>query len=150
MTFNIRRAEEFDVPWLYEELKQFDTLFGAKKSLVPSDEAVAKQSILNLVDKLIFLIVEDESKQVGFVAAHLAPHLFNPEIMVLTEMFWWVTPSRRGSRAGAMLYSALMEIGEREADWVIMSLESASPVDPEMLEKRGFVQKERSFLLEVR
>lgn len=77
------------------------------------------------------------------------PHVFNPQIKVLSECFWWVKPEYRGSRAGALLFKNYVEWGKANVDWVTMTLEAHSPVRPEALIKRGFRLQETTFLLEV-
>lgn len=76
-------------------------------------------------------------------------HPYNPAIRVLTETFWWVTPNARGSRAGLMLLDAFTAYGERNADWIVFTLEHHSPVNERTLTKRGFHLHERSYLREV-
>ena len=48
-----------------------------------------------------------------------------------------------------MLLKKYIEFGKKVANWIIMTLEDASPVKDESLLKRGFKLKERSFFLEV-
>jgi hypothetical protein len=60
-----------------------------------------------------------------------------------------VSPEHRGGSAGARLFKHFMKYGEDNADWIVMTLEAASPIDPKSLHAYGFKEYERSYLLEV-
>lgn len=150
---NIRPATLNDIPWLLEQLRDFDRFFGTKHSLLPGrDEAVA--ILTALITEHVFLVAEKEGgPRVGFIAGSIGPHAFRSALTVLTELFWWVAPPFRGTSAGAQLLLEFEEIGRRRADWVVMSLEERTIaeglVDPTSLERRGYRPQERSYLLEV-
>jgi hypothetical protein len=92
---------------------------------------------------------EDPWIRTGFIAGFLYPHFFNPDIVTLSELFWWVPEEYRGTRSGLLLFKYFKEFGEERADQVIMTLEEETPVKPEFLTKKGFRVKEHSYLLEV-
>jgi GNAT superfamily N-acetyltransferase len=163
MTIRVRHARKDDIPWLLEQLREFDQFFGAGRSLFPSDPLRAQHFLEALIFQHPFHIAEyvrrvgppdafhpgTAVEPVGFIAGALGPHPYNPAIRQLTEMFWWVAPAYRGSRAGSLLLDAFLDEGKQRADWIVMTLEADSPVHDRILEKRGFKPKERSFLLEV-
>jgi hypothetical protein len=153
----IRCANFCDLDWMLLQLRAFDKFFGSKRSLFPDDE-LALGFIANLVMTQVVYVAEKQSsgdahgtdaRLVGFIAGLLGPHPFNPEIMVLTELFWWVTLEDRGSSAGARLLEEFLIFGHRNADWIVMGLQPNSPVNSATLERRGFLPHDRSFLLEV-
>lgn len=153
MSILVRPATLDDIPWLMTQLREFDRFAGYKRSLM-EDEAHARAGILGIIEKHVaFIAVEQNNRPdiypLGFIAGYKTPHPFNPNIRVLTELFWWVAIGYRHGRAGAMLLSAFMDYGEKNCDWIVMSLEHVSPVHPESLIRRGFNRKEESFLLEV-
>lgn len=145
-----RPANLDDLPWLLDQLWAFDVFCNTKHSLIPMQEGSATLIVANLIETAYFQIVETTvGKSVGFICGVLTPHMLNPDIVVLTELFWWVMPEYRGSHAGSRLFIEFEQYGKKHADWVIMTLEENSPVRPESLEKRGFRLKERNYLLEV-
>lgn len=147
---NIRPATFDDADWLLMELRDFSRFFGTRRSLFPDDERTALLGLSHLIRKEpIFVAEASDGERVGFVAGTLAPHPFNPEIMVLTELFWWVTTEHRGSSAGARLLEKFINYGREHADWINLTLEANSPINPATLERRGFRLRERSYLLEV-
>lgn len=145
----VRPALATDIPWLVEQLREFDTFFGAGRSLFPG-EARACEILAALIADHVFLVAEDSTGPVGFIAGHIGTHPF-AGFPVLTELFWWVVPAYRGTGAGLALLNRYVEIGRRlcPRGWVLMTLEHDSPVSDRILLKRGFHLKERSYLLEV-
>lgn len=102
------------------------------------------------MDNHLFLVSADEDdNMVGFITGMLLPHMFNPDIITLVEVFWWVNSSHRRSKAGLKLLNAYVDYGKQNADWIICTLESHSPVNDKAFIKRGFKYKEKSFLMEV-
>jgi len=141
----IRPAFHVDLPWLIEQLKAFDEFVASRQSLFGAD---APAMIEKLVADQVVLIAEGEERH-GCIGGTLAPHPFNSEIVVLTEMFWWVMPEHHGTSAGARLLQAFTAYGQENADWIIMTLEAKSPVNPANLERKGFALLESSYLLET-
>ncbi len=149
MSTSVRNATVQDIPWLLDELRKFSEFFGTRKPLFPADEDKALSVVSGLISSQPFFIAEVNGYPAGFIAGILAPHGFNDDITQLTEVFWWVAPEYRHSRAAIGLYREFLRVGMEQADWVVMTLESASPVKPDLFESRGFRLHERSYLLEV-
>jgi N-acetylglutamate synthase-like GNAT family acetyltransferase len=145
----IRPADLGDLGWLLKQLRAFDEFFGSKRSLFPDSNEEAVAMLEQLVTTQPFFIAEDFSGHVGFIAGSLSLHPFNTSIRVLSELFWWVDPRYRGSSAGARLLEYFIAYGKQNADWVVMTLEAKSPVDPRSLLRKGFAHYESSFLMEV-
>jgi hypothetical protein len=154
MTMRVRRAIAADAPWLLDQLLAFDQFFGSTRSLFPSEEH-AESMLLGLINDQPFVIAEKDEpyyeapRPVGFICGAIMPHPYNPALIVLSEMFWWVAEEYRGSRAGLLLLNEFVAIGKRSAHWVIMTLEQESTIDPDHLYRRGFRLKELSYLLET-
>lgn len=147
MSIAVRPATLEDIPWLLEQLAAFDQFFGSSRSLFPSIE-YAESTLALLITEHLFLVAESNGP-LGFIAGMVVPHTLNPAITVLSELFWWVAPQHRGSRAGLLLLNAYVAAGKQRAHWVTMTLEADSPVAPRCLEQRGFRLKETTYLLEV-
>lgn len=144
----VRRAKHKDTPWLFEQIAAFEKFAAYKRPLLV--EGPRSQKILDdLIDNHVVLIAHDGNLMLGFVAGHSCPHPFNPDIHVLSEIFWWVKDEYRGTSAGARLLAAFEAEGKKKSDWIIFSLEHNSPVRDRHLIKRGFRQVERAYLLEV-
>lgn len=149
----IRPAIDGDITWLNGELRKFDKFAGFGISLIPDNFYDLLDVLNTLINNHVFLIAEHQQVnttfRVGFIVGVNAPHHFNKNITVLSELLWWVTEEYRNTRAGALLLKAFMDYGQANADWVVMTLESGSPVKHETLLKRGFKLQEYSFIHEV-
>jgi len=146
----VRIATLLDKEWMLEELKAFSNSYQTKYELFPKSNDDADLFLTNLINNGVTLISEtDEGERTGLIAGVLAPHYFNKELITLSELFWWVSEKHRGSRAGLMLYNAFMEKGKELSNWIVFSLKSGSPVNPEFFTKKEFKPLDQSFLLEV-
>lgn len=152
----IRPADSGDVAWMLKELQSFAAFYGTKRSLFPADltargiveQLVATQPCF-VADAQLTNGIDPITAPAGFLVGALSPHPYNPQVRMLTELFWWVDPAYRGSSAGARLLEAYLAHGRQHADMITMTLESKSPIDDRVLLKRGFQLHERSYLLEV-
>jgi len=147
-SISIRRAEASDVAWILAQLKSFAQFIETRYSLY-GDEAYSKKGLQLLIDEHVFLIAEKDSLPIGFVSGYFTPHLFNPKIKILCELFFWVVPSRRGCRAGSMLMDAYISEGMRKAQWITFSLNRFTKVNERSLLRRGFAHHETTFLKEI-
>lgn len=150
----VRPANLGDVEWITEQMSAFDKFFDAKKTMF--NPQTASYQVAKLIDtasqpnpQAIVAVAEDHDGLAGVIAGVLAPHFFNSDIRTLTEIFWWVSPHRRYTTAGARLLVAFEAWGCERADWIIMSVLEQSPLSPMALEDRGYRAKERSLLKEV-
>jgi len=147
--FLIRKAEQKDVFAILEELKKFSAFFNSKYPIYGDDEAYNHNLISSLIDNHFFLVAEIEGKIVGFISGLIVPHILNPTIRTLSELFWWVQPEHRMTKVGSELLSQYIAYGKENCQWVLMTLEADSPVKPETILSKGFRHKETSFILEV-
>ncbi len=148
MEFTVRSAHAGDLDWLVGQLREFSVFFGSKLSVFPKEE-IARDKLKELFSHPFYIAEKQGVGPVGFIAGYLTPHFFNPEIIVLQELFWWVAEDHRGSKAGKLLLDRFLLEGKEYAHWITMVLEEKSPVNPECLTRIGFRPSERGFLMEV-
>lgn len=144
----VRRATFDDVNWIIPELKKFSNFFESKHQLFSDDEFVGDY-IEDKIENHVVLVAEINNEPAGFMSAFKMPHPYNPSIRLLSESAWWVIEEYRGTRAGHMLFKEMVDIGKRECDWILMTIEDKSPVSDGYFLKQGFRFKEKSFLMEV-
>jgi hypothetical protein len=120
-----------------------------KYKLFPKDEKHIEGVMIKCVEDHLAYIAVSGDVRMGFITGLMHEHLYNPDIVCLSEMFWWVQEEYRGTRAGSMLLNKFVEYGKEHCDWVSLALETNSPVDPKHLVKRGFKHLETNYLLEV-
>jgi hypothetical protein len=149
MRIDTRRATPKDVDWLVTQLRAFSEFMGTRLPLFGSEELV-RVNLATMIDSHVVLIAErEDGLLMGFIGGVYIPHVFNPEIRVLSETFWWVSPEHRNTRAGLLLLNAFVDFGKAHADWITVALEEKSPVSDRCLTKRGFRTLEKNYLLEV-
>jgi len=93
-------------------------------------------------------VVKKEGNPVGAIGGILSPHLFNPKMRMLTEVFWYVLPEYRNTRAGLLLLDAYSKKAEEVSDEASFSLLKTSTVKKETLERKGFEFREYAFCKE--
>lgn len=143
----IRLATVDDVEWMFECCKEFAAFYGSKISLAAKPE-YGKQFLTEIVEKHFVRIGTRDGVRAGFIAGLVAPHHFNPDIIQLTELLWWVPPMYRHTGIGMQLFDSFMVFGEDHCDWVTFTLEDNSPIKDTFLLKRGFRMKERAYIKE--
>lgn len=144
----VRAATPADFAWIITQLPLFSEQYGQTKLFYNSEHSI--DVLAHLAKDHLLLVAEHEIRGVvGFIGGFLHPHIFNPEIIQLTECLWWVDMKHRGTRAGFVLFEAFTTFGRENADWVCATLETHSPVKDEFLTKRGYVLRERSFVMEA-
>lgn len=147
----VRWAREGDIPWIEAELLEFSQAIGTKYPLFPLGETFRRETLLKLMADHLFLVAETprSSLPVGLIAGVVVPHALNPAILMLHEMFWWVTPEHRGSRAGLVLLDAFVGWGKENCQWVYFSIHHTTKVSSRAMLRRGFHEEQTQYLLEV-
>jgi hypothetical protein len=143
----IRSAGLSDLDWLMDECVAFSKTYDSKYSLVGNMEYALK-FMKNLVQSHLVLISEVNDVPTGFIAGMVQPHHFNPEIMMLSELLWWVKVEHRGGLSGAALLDAFIAWGKEHCDWITFTIEKTTPISDAPLLKRGFRLTEKAYLME--
>lgn len=140
----VRPATGNDLPWLMATLREFFDWAGYTNFF---NEDYTPKFVANLVQSQLVLIAE-EGERMGVIIGVLSPHPYNPDLIQLAELAWYVKPEFRRTTAGAALLTTYMEWGKKHADLVTMCTLTHSPLNPGTLEKRGFVAKETTYVWE--
>lgn len=141
-----------DIPDILNELRAFSDFYKTKMPMFRDVDHSTKVITDMINDHSFYVAVkhhEEIFETVGFIAGYMFPHIYNPDIKTLVESFWWVRPEHRRSGAGLMLLDTYIEFGKKNADWVIMTIEDETPIDPKLLIDRGFRLKETNYIMEV-
>lgn len=154
MRTEIRKAQLSDVPWLISELKDFSKLYGTKRPLYDGNDEYCRGAIEQLVTNHVILIAElrgeDHKDCIGFIGGYVSLHPFNPAIKTLCETFWWISEEYRGGRAAIQLLDAFTLEGEKlGAHWITVSSLESNPLPDKLLNRRGYILRERAYVMEI-
>lgn len=105
-----------------------------------------KSQAYSLASNGITFVCVKEGEPVGVLGAIETPHIFNPKFSVLAEVFWYVLPEYRNTRAGALIIKAFNEYAANNVDYSTMTLLPHSKVNG--LEKLGYKEQERIYIKE--
>lgn len=147
MSISIRRAEVSDIPWIIEELNQFSKSLPLKKSLISDDVEYLKVGLTKIIEEHLMLISYNENSRTGLIAGLITPHFFNPKLLTLCELFWWVNPAFRNGRSGLKLLDAFTKCS-KHVDMIDMAIETESPISDKCLLKRGYKKTETHYIRE--
>ena len=140
----VRPATSDDIPWLLTQLRAFAAEHPIGPRLLGSD-AHAEALLGTLLATQFVAIADEQGQPLGLLAGAIAPHPFNEELMVATELGWWIVPAHRKGKAGLALLNAYEMWAEANADVSVFTLEAQSPVSDRTLTKRGYELAERQF-----
>lgn len=104
-------------------------------------EALANKMMVEGTGVLAFY----NGRPVGAIGGVLVPHIFNPNITVLSELLWYVLPEFRNGRAGLLLIKEFKKLVDLYADEATLSTLPTSDVKTETLAKLGFHYGEKAF-----
>lgn len=146
----IRPANEGDLDWLVGELRDFDTFYKTKKRLF-GDESIVRAKLREAIHYHVCLIAEksEDFTPTGFILGLLRPHFYNPDIRLLSELFWWVVPRYRHTISASLLMDEFIAIGKAEADWITLNMSPWTRIKKRSLQQRGFEVSDQVFLMEV-
>lgn len=142
-----RRANISDLEWLLGECIAFSKTYQSKFSLA-GDESYARGFLQNLIANHLVILSVKDGVRTGFIAGMVQQHHFNPSILMLSELLWWVSPEFRFGGSGAKLFLEFVNYGKEHCDCITMTLEETTPISDASLAKRGFRLTEKAYLME--
>lgn len=143
----VRLAEVEDIPTLVAMGKKFHAITDYQ--FIPYDEATAENLMLTAIDHGLCAVCCKEGKIIGMLVGMKAPCILNQNIMIGTELAWWIEPEYRGSSAAIRLLDFIEQQAKNMglAFWSMMCLETSKPDGLESLYlKRSYVKAERTFV----
>lgn len=139
-----------DIPLICVQLARFAQLYSRKYP--PYKDLETSEKILqNIIENHLFYVAvkDDTHELVGFIAGFVCDHIYNPDIKVLTEAFWWTDEKHRRSGIGMQLLEAFEGWGKKNVDWIFMTIEEETPLDEKIFLDRGFKRKEINYIMEI-
>lgn len=139
------KATEADFPEMYASGEAFIKACGNPH--VKWNEEHMKKLGKHLIDNGVFVVVKtDDGKIAGFLGAAYIQSVLDPDCWMVQEMFWWVLPEYRRTRAAWLLMKFLQEVGKKYNMPVIMCTTADSPDMSRGLAKQQFKPLEQMFI----
>ncbi len=112
---------------------------------IPYNADAVRELLLDMMDNHYVTVYLHGTQIVGFLGIFLSPLIFNPEYTVATEVFFFVSPAKRGYKIGDALFRhAELELGA-EADVMAFGDMTTSTDMEQMYTDRGYAFTERTF-----
>ena len=144
----IKRATSEDLDFIISELIKFDEFYREKYSFL-GGPAYIFMTISNLVREHVAFIASRDGESLGFIVGHVHPHFYNPSLKVLDELWWWVRPCARHTKAASLLLDEFTLWGRRNVDVIAMHVSPKTGVKISNLERYGFKLSEYTLTLEI-
>ena len=116
---------------------------------VKRPELYHRESLEGLANRMMLdgtmILAFYNERPVGAIGGVLVPHIYNPNIIVLSELMWYVLPEYRNGRAGLLLIKEFKKMAEELADEATLSTLPSSNIKSETLAKLGFHYGEKAF-----
>lgn len=100
----IRHATKYDIPKLIQMVNGYASEFPFALANDPQwfDEEYLSSLLMTIIAGCGFVLIDDDER--GFLAAIIVPNVWNPKILELSELAWWVHPEHRNSTIGGKLW----------------------------------------------
>lgn len=106
----IRDASPFDIPDILDMLRSYRRLTPLPFLSEADDAEYVTQMLTELMAGKGLVLIADKDGIAGMLIAVIAPSMWSPKHLVMTEMAYWVEPECRG---GTMGYRLLAEYKKR-------------------------------------
>jgi len=102
-------------------------------------------------DRAVVFLAFDDDQAVGICAGMWFPTFWDNSKISATELWWYVDPKCRNRGIGSALMDALESWAEDAGAWRLsmMTIVGIAPGIEEMYEKRGYREREKTFLKEL-
>ena len=142
---NLRIATEEDMEMLKHYSINFLSTIEYKNYY---DKETLDSLILDILkapkDKYMCLIAEG-----GMIAGFAQPFLFNKDILVASEIAWWVEPDMRGTGLGQELLEGFEYWAKEKAGCKLVTMVSLDETLGKFYEKNGYKLYERAYMKDL-
>lgn len=143
----IKDASQSDVPQIVGLARKFHAVSGYEN--IEFDEETVENLLSASIEQGLCPIGVVDDKIVGFLAGLSYPAILNANVMVGTEIAWWVEPEFRGKKIAIQLLLRAEENARAKGlyCWSMMCLEKLNADGLENIyERLGYEKAERTYL----
>jgi len=102
-----------------------------------SDDFVGALSKIVTLSSVKIYIAEHDGRPVGGLGVNFAPYMWNHDLLIADELFWWVDEAAPFKTAVMLFNQAMIEIDEKEAVPMFRALEASGKGVKKMYKKHG-------------
>lgn len=151
---NIREANETDLRGLVDLLIESYETTSYSEKVKPDSLSIGETVVGFMATPLALILVAetDDKELVGTVGAISHPMWLNRDHVFVQEMFWYVKPDKRKSKAGKRLMQTLEDWSRRIGATSLCVASAKSKHQKRMNQifiKQGFVETETQFTREL-
>jgi GNAT superfamily N-acetyltransferase len=113
----IRFADKFDLPKVIEMLKHYRDACPLPELKLADDESYINSLFNGIIHgQGVCLIADNLGEAVGMIMAIRAPSLWDPKLVLMKEMCYWVEPEHRNTSAGYKLLKHYRDFCSQEKE----------------------------------
>ena len=110
----IRLGDKFDTPAVIDMLKRYRSATPWQRMAMCDNEDYIKVLLNHIfAGKGVIFIAEREGQAIGMLIAIKNPNIWDPSLVVMNELCYWVDPEWRGGSSGYRLLAAYKEHCDR-------------------------------------
>jgi len=109
----VRKATPVDMPILLDMLRRYRRLTPLAFLAEADDAEYVTKLLTEIMAGKGVAIVVDNDGVVGMLIASIAPSIWSPKHLLMSELAYWVEPESRGGTAGYRLLAEYKKIGEQ-------------------------------------
>ena len=141
----MREANKFDIPALIEMMRGYAKESPIKALHDSDDEAHVNNIFLTLILGRGFVLIEEGK---GMLAAIITPNFWNPKVLEIKELAWWVHPDHRNGMVGGRLFVAFNKKAQELIEAGRAHIVTASLMGNINIEKQGFHKIDSTYVKE--
>ena len=146
MRVYVRAGNIDDKTWITDEIREMAAEQDYFSSLYSEEHS--PKVVEQLLTIGVSLVAENaDKKKLGFILGTITPHLYNPDLKVLSHMQWWVHPDHRKGVVAHILFTSFTNMGHEHADIITLSLRDDVPIKSENLKRYGFERHDKCYFL---
>jgi len=147
ISMTVRNACIDDIPKIIELAKKFHAVSGYE--CFELDYDTVERIVMQSIDQELCPVAVIDGEVIGFLLGLQFPALLNTNIMVGTEIAWWVEPEHRNKPIGVKLlkYIEYQAQNKNLKLWSMMCLEKLNADGLESIyERMGYKKAERTYM----
>ena len=141
----MREANKFDVPALIAMMRGYAKESPIKALQDSDNEDHVKNIFLALINGRGFVLIEDGK---GMLAAVITKNFWDPSVIEVKELAWWVHPDHRNGMVGGRLFVGFVKKAKQLIADGRAHIMTASLINEVNIEKQGFKRIESTYVKE--